>query len=321
MLVADFEVARRDFRVRLELQVGPGERLAVLGPSGAGKTTCLEALAGLVPLSGGEIQLNRRHLSSSARPAQDVPAGRRGVGLLRQNPGLFPHLTVLDNISYPPGVTVAAATAAAQRMGLGDLLRARPKGLSGGEAQRVALCRVLQTGAQLLCLDEPFSSLDRPLGMEMLKLVRSEVEGRGTAAVLVTHQLQEAQAFAERVAVLDRGSLLQLADPRELVLKPKTAVVAALVGYRGWLRRGNQVMAIHPDRVRSARSPAGPGALDGKVVDMRPDGARIDVELESVGDWVGRFHCFLDEPPQPGARLRLEAPAAPVFSADGASLA
>jgi len=103
VLAADFEVRRRQFTVRLDLQVGPGERVAVLGPSGAGKTTCLEALAGLLPLSAGEIQLNQRCLSSSASPGRNVRPGRRGVGLLRQNPGLFPHLTVLENISYPPG--------------------------------------------------------------------------------------------------------------------------------------------------------------------------------------------------------------------------
>ena len=320
MLAADFEVRRRHFTVRLDLQVGPGERVAVLGPSGAGKTTCLEALAGLLPLSAGEIQLNQRCLSSSASPGRNVRPGRRGVGLLRQNPGLFPHLTVLENISYPPGVTAVAAIAAAQRMGLGDLLRARPKGLSGGEAQRVALCRALQTGVQLLCLDEPFSSLDRPLGLGMLELVRNEVEGNGAGAVLVTHQLLEAQAFADRVAVLDRGSLLQVAEPRELVLRPKTPAVAALVGYRGWLRRGDQLMAIHPDRVRPVGQSNVTGLLDGRVVGMRPEGARIDVELESVGDWVGRFHCVFDEPPQSGARLSFEAPAAPVFTEPGAAL-
>jgi molybdate transport system ATP-binding protein len=321
VLAADFEVARRNFAVRLALQVAPGERLAILGPSGAGKTTCLEALAGLLPLSAGEIHLNRRCLSSAARPHQNVAPGQRGVGLLRQNPGLFPHLTVLENISYPLGVTATVAIAAAQRMGLGDLLRARPKGLSGGEAQRVALCRVLQTGVQLLCLDEAFSSLDRPLGREMLELVRGEVAGSGTAAVLVTHELPEAQAFADQVAVLDKGSLLQVAQPRELVLRPKTAVVAALVGYRGWLRRGDQLMAIHPDRVRPARSPDVPWSLDGRVVGMRPEGARVDVELESVGDWVGRFHCLFDEPPEVGARLLLDAPAAPVFGVAGEALA
>lgn len=320
MLAADFEVGRRDFTVRMEIRVEPGERLAVLGPSGAGKTTFLEAVAGLVPITAGEIWLDRRRLSSGTHPGSDIPVGRRGVGLLRQNPGLFPHLTVLDNIRYPPGATAETAFATASRMGLGTLLQARPKGLSGGEAQRVALCRTLQSEVRLLCLDEPFSSLDRPLGLELLELVRQELQDSGTAALLVTHQLQEAQAFADRVAVLDRGSLLQIGDPRELVLRPKTAVVAQLVGYRGWLRRRDQVMAIHPDRVRPAGSADESGALSGRVVGMKPEGARIDVELESVGDWLGRFHCFFDEPPQLGSRRRFQVDGAPIFPGPGPAL-
>lgn len=320
MLAAEFEVARAAFTVRIEIRIQPGERVAVLGPSGAGKTTFLEALAGLVPLTEGEIELDHRRLSSAARSVADVPVGRRGVGLLRQNPGLFPHLTVLDNIRYPSGAPAAAAAGAAQRMGLGALLQSRPRGLSGGEAQRVALCRVLQSEVRLLCLDEPFSSLDRTLSLELLELVRDELQGRGTAALLVTHQLPEAQAFADRVAVLDRGTVLQVGDPRELVLRPNTAVVAALVGYRGWLRRGEQVMAIHPDRLRLAGASGRTGALSGRVMGMRPEGARLDVELEAIGDWTGRFHAFLDEPPSPGSSIEFEAPGAPVFPGSGAGL-
>ncbi|MGA7173019.1 MAG: ATP-binding cassette domain-containing protein [Candidatus Dormiibacterota bacterium] len=314
MLAADFEVERRDFTVRVAIEVEAGERVAVLGPSGAGKTTFLEAVAGLVPLSSGEIRLGQRRLSSARRPGSDVGVGRRGVGLLRQNPGLFPHLTVLENICYPPGAEAGPASASAARMGLGTVLQARPRGLSGGEAQRVALCRTLQTAVQLLCLDEPFSSLDRPLGLELLELVRQELEGRGTGSLLVTHQLQDAQAFADRVAVLYRGSLLQVGDPRELVLRPKSARVASLVGYRGWLRRGGQLWAIHPDLVQLSSSADGDGAISGRVVAMRPHGARIDVELESVGDWVGRFHCPFPEAPELNAQLTFHAELATVFS-------
>ncbi|HVB13612.1 MAG TPA: ATP-binding cassette domain-containing protein [Candidatus Dormibacteraeota bacterium] len=318
MLVAEFEVTRRAFTVRMDIQVEPGERLAVLGPSGAGKTTFLEAVAGLVPLTAGEIRLDQRQLSSAARPQSDVPVGRRGVGLLRQNPGLFPHLTVLENICYPAGASAETATAAAARMGLHGLLQTRPQGLSGGEAQRVALCRTLQTTVRLLCLDEPFSSLDRPLGLELLGVLGEELRSRGMAALLVTHQLQEAQAFADRVAVLAKGSVLQVGGPRELVLRPKTAVVASLVGYRGWLRRGEQLLAIHPDRIWPAGSAATAGALSGRVVGMKPDGARIDVELESLGDWLGRFHCSFEEPPALGSEHSFRAEAAPVFAGSAA---
>lgn len=313
MLAADFEVARREFSVQIELQVGRGERLALLGRSGAGKTTTLEALAGLLRLVRGEIRLGGRVLSSAISPNADVPVGRRGVGLLRQNPGLFPHLTVLENVSYAPGTEPAASRAAAERLGLGSLLNVRPRGLSGGEAQRVALARALQARVGLLCLDEPFNALDRPLGMELLELLRRELEASATSAVLVTHQLEDAQAFAERVAVLDRGLVLQDGGSRELVLHPKTALVASLVGYRGWLRRGEELRAIHPDRLHLSGASDGAAVVAGRVVGTRPDGARIDVELDSEGEWVGRFHWSAPEPPVLGARLRFCLDGSPVF--------
>jgi ABC-type sulfate/molybdate transport systems ATPase subunit len=234
--------------------------------------------------------------------------------LLRQDPGLFPHLTVLQNICYPPQAEEGSARTAASRMGLGPLLEARPRGLSGGEAQRVALCRALQPEVRLLCLDEPFSSLDRPLGSELLELVRAELQARGTAALLVTHQLQEAQAFASRMAVLHRGSLLQVGDPGQLVLHPNSALVASLVGYRGWLRRGEQLIAMHPDRVQLSQPAGETGAISGRVVAMRPDGARVDVEVEVEGEWRGRFHWTTPRAPQLGDRLDFRTDQAPHFS-------
>jgi len=312
VLVADFEVARREFPVRLAVQAEAGERLAILGPSGAGKTTCLEAMAGLLPLSAGRISLEGRQLSRAAEPGSDVRAGHRGVGLLRQRPGLFPHLTVLENICYPPGASPARARQTASRMGLDGLLDVRPRGLSGGEAQRVALCRTLQTDARLLCLDEPFSSLDSALGIELLELVRRELVE--VSAVLVTHQLGEAQAFADRVIVLARGQVLQVAGPRELVLRPNSARVAEMVGYRGFLRCGSQVLAIHPERVHALGRQDGAGGISARVVKVRPEGGRVDAEVEAEGEWIGRFHCRFDEAPELGSTLLFGAPDAPQFS-------
>lgn len=313
MLVADFEVARREFPVRLAISAQPGERLAILGPSGAGKTTCLEAVAGLLHLSAGQIVLDDRRLSRAADPGADLRPGHRGVGLLRQRAGLFPHLTVLENICYPPQASVELARETASRMGLGDLLGVRPGGLSGGEAQRVALCRALQTGVGVLCLDEPFSSLDQTLGLELLELVRTELVAAGVSSLLVTHQLHEAQAFADRVLVLDRGQILQVGDPRELVLRPNSARVAAIVGYRGFLRRGGQLLAVHPDRVRSTSQHAGGDGISARVVRVRPQGGRIDAEMEAQGEWSGRFHCRFDEAPELGSILLLRADGAPLF--------
>ena len=312
MLVADFEVARREFLVRINLQVPAGERVALLGRSGAGKTTTLEALAGLLRLSSGEIRLGERRLSTADSRTADLPPGRRGVGLLRQNPGLFPHLTVLENIGYSPGVDPAAARVAGERLGLGALMGARPRGLSGGEAQRVALARALQTKVGLLCLDEPFNALDRPLGLELLELLRSELDGSGTSAILVTHQLEDAQAFAQRVAVLNRGMILQMGDPRELVLRPASREVAELVGYQGWLNAGAQTMALHPDRVYPVGAEDG-GEISARVVGVIPQGARIELELEAEGHWRGRFRCRSDQPAPLGAQMWFAAPGAPIF--------
>jgi ABC-type Fe3+/spermidine/putrescine transport system ATPase subunit len=318
VLVADFEVARREFPVRLALQMPPGERVALLGRSGAGKTTILEALAGLLRLNHGEISLGGRRLSSASSPSSDFPPGRRGVGLLRQNPGLFPHLTVLENIGYALGSDLDSARIGGERLGLGALLKARPRGLSGGEAQRVALARVLQTKVGLLCLDEPFNSLDRPLGLELLELLRRELDASGTSAILVTHRLEEAQSFAQRVAVLDRGMILQMDDPRELVLRPASRNVAELVGYRGWLSSGHETMGLHPDRVHPV-DPAEEAAISARVVRVVPQGAMFELEMEAEGRWRGRFRCHLDRPAGIGEQMWIAAPGAPVFR-DGQEL-
>jgi ABC-type Fe3+/spermidine/putrescine transport system ATPase subunit len=236
------------------------------------------------------------------------------VGLLRQNPGLFPHLTVLENIGYARGAAPEVARATAGRLGLGALLGIRPRGLSGGEAQRVALARALQTRSEVLCLDEPFNSLDRPLGQELLGLLCQELESSGTAAILVTHRLEDAQAFAHRVAVLHRGRILQVAPPRELVLRPVTRQVAELVGYQGWLSSGAQTMAVHPDLVHPVADPAA-GEILARVVSVLPQGAKVELELEAEGRWQGRFRCRSDRLAPVGERIWFAAPQAPRFEA------
>jgi len=314
MLVADFEVARREFSVRIALEVAPGERVALLGRSGAGKTTTVEAIAGLLRLTRGGVRLGERQLSSARHPHADLPPGRRGVGLLRQNPGLFPHLTVLQNIGYGRGVDAGDARVAAQRLGLEALLNARPRGLSGGEAQRVSLARALLTKVEVLCLDEPFNSLDRPLGLELLDLLRRELEDSATSAILVTHQLEEAQAFAHRLAVLHRGQILQVGHPRELVLQPASREVAELVGYRGWLSSGSQTLALHPDRIHPVGAQAD-GEITARVIQVVPQGARMELELEAEGRWRGRFRCRADRSATVGELMWFAAPGAPIFPA------
>ncbi len=225
MLDADVEVDRREFMVRATLRVAAGERLALFGPSGAGKTTLLEVIAGLVQPRRGRIELGGRLLTSTEPPKRFVPPWRRRVGLLRQNPALFPHLSVRDNLRYAPGSDRSGRelVQVAEALGISGLLTAMPAQLSGGQAHRVALGRLLVAHCDALLLDEPYTGLDTSLRRSLTELVAGLVDERAVPAVLVAHELAEAQAFADRLAVLDRGELLQVGAPDQVVLRPASA--------------------------------------------------------------------------------------------------
>lgn len=298
MLAADFEVRRRLFRVRVGIRLEDGQRLALVGPSGAGKTTVLSALAGLLPLDSGSVVLDGARLAPS-RP------GAGGVRLVTQEPALFPHLTVRDNLLYSRWADRAAALELASRLHLTSMLSARPRALSQGERHRVALARAISSGCRLLLLDEPFAALDRPLAEELLELVVEEVRRVPGGAILVTHQLEDAQAFADRVGVMVRGELVQIGSAAELALRPATPEVAALTGYRGWLRGEAGVLAVHPERLAD-RGPGEP--ISARVVSCRPLGARFSLELEAEGRWRGRFRQHRRLPVQPGEQMHLYAP-------------
>src|SRR6266704_5294213 len=186
VLEADVEVDRREFAVRAALSVAPGERLALFGPSGAGKTTLLEAIAGLVPPRRGRIALGGRMLTSTESPACFVPPWQRRVGLLRQDPGLFPHLSVRDNLCYAPGTDPSGAELeqVAGVLGISGLLSAMPARLSGGQAHRVALGRLLLAHREALLLDEPYSGLDASLRRVLTELVVELVSARSVPAML-----------------------------------------------------------------------------------------------------------------------------------------
>ena len=222
VLDADVEVDRREFTVRAALQVAPGERLALFGPSGAGKTTLLEVIAGLVPPRRGLISLGDRVLTSTVPPVIDLPPWRRRVGLLRQNPGLFPHLSVRDNLCYAPSASPSGTelSTLASVLGIEGLLPAMPARLSGGQGHRVALGRLLLAHCDTLLLDEPYTGLDSSLRRTLTDLVGSLVRERSIPAMLVTHELADAQAFADRLAVIDRGELSRSASPMKSCCGP-----------------------------------------------------------------------------------------------------
>jgi len=324
VLEADVEVDRRDFPVRAALHVAPGERLALFGPSGAGKTTLLEVIAGLVPPRRGRVQLAGRILTATGRPARAVPPWQRRVGLLRQDPALFPHLSVRRNLGYAPAADATAAELAklADVLGLTGLLDAMPARLSGGQAHRVALGRLLLSHCDALLLDEPYNGLDAGLRRTLTELVVTLVTEREIPAILVAHELAEAQAFASRLAIIDRGAMLQDGSPREVVLRPASRRVAELVGYLGFVPAGQAgdgvVAGIHPERVISGAQPARGIVLTGVIVGGRPSGAAWEADLH-VG--TAAITCRVaDQPPASAGELVVTALDPPCFGPDGSAV-
>jgi molybdate transport system ATP-binding protein len=352
VLKADVEVERREFTVRAAIEVAPGERLALFGPSGAGKTTVLESIAGLVRPTSGLVELAGRTLTRTSKPRVAVPPWQRGVGLLRQDPGLFPHLSVAGNLGYARTAaahrtaahrtaahrTAADRTAAdriaahrseltsvADALGIGDLLSAMPARLSGGQQHRVALGRLLLAHCDALLLDEPYSGLDATARRTLTALVVRLVTERSVPSVLVAHELADAQAFATRMAVIDRGALLQVGDPDEIVLRPASTRVAELVGYLGFAAvtgqdaaRPDLVAGIHPDRVVAGPAPEHGLVLVGTIAACRPSGAGWETDLQLPGSIVT---CRLTERPGPvGSDLAVTALHPPLFGSDGAAV-
>jgi ABC-type sulfate/molybdate transport systems ATPase subunit len=333
VLTADVEVDRRDLTIRADLRVADGERVALFGPSGAGKTTVLEAIAGLVEPRLGLVELRGRVLTDRRAGARvvAVPPWQRRVGLLRQDPGLFPHLSVRANLTYgrPRGASggggIGELDALAGELGIVGLLSAMPARLSGGQRHRVALGRLLLARCDALLLDEPFSALDAALRRALTALVRDLAAERQVPTILVTHQLADAQAFADLLAVMDHGVFLQVGAPDRVVLRPATRRVAELVGYLGFVpvtgaqaigTAGGEeglVAGVHPDRVVPGADPARGLVVTGTVVAARPSGAGWEADLRA-GD--APFTCRLPDRP-PTAELPVTVLDPPVFAADG----
>lgn len=214
----------------LSIAVAPGELVAVLGASGSGKSTLLRAIAGLEPLDGGRVLIDR------ADQARVEPA-RRGVAMVFQSFALFPHLSVARNIAF--GLRARSETRAvidarvretAEALALDGLLDRRPGELSGGERQRVALARALAARPRVLLLDEPLSNLDAQLRVATRAEIRRVQEQTGVTTLHVTHDQAEALALGHRVAVLRDGRLEQLGTPDEVWEHPASIWVARFVG-------------------------------------------------------------------------------------------
>ena len=245
----------------LSLDVTPGEVVALLGPSGSGKSTLLRAVAGLEPLSAGSISWDGADLAG-------VPVHRRGFGLMFQDGQLFPHRDVGGNVAF--GLEMGGVDRLRRRAAVRELLELvglegfehrEVSTLSGGERQRVALARSLAPRPRLLLLDEPLSALDRALRERLAGEVRAALVATGTTAVFVTHDHDEAFAVADRIAVMDGGRLLQVAEPVELWHRPASRRVAEFLGYEAFVAVDDAPAGLPADLLPDAILALGPGSL------------------------------------------------------------
>jgi iron(III) transport system ATP-binding protein len=257
-----------------------GELGCLLGPSGCGKTTLLRAIAGFQSLAAGRIELRGREVSSVARV---LAPEARGLGFVFQDLALFPHLAVGANVAF--GLQTLARADRAPRvretlalLGLQDFAARYPHELSGGQQQRVALARSLAPRPDLLLLDEPFSSLDAHLRATLREELRSLLKRLHIAALLVTHDQDEAFAFADRVGVMHAGALEQWDSSFDVYHRPASAFVARFVG-EGRFLRGRAVDATTVETTLGRLHPGQPIALpansDVRVL-IRPDDIQPD---------------------------------------------
>ncbi|MDM9621329.1 ABC transporter ATP-binding protein [Rhizobium sp. S96] len=216
----------------ISIDVTAGSRTAVVGPSGSGKTTLLRIIAGFEQPDTGQVTLDGELLADG--PAA-VPAHKRGIGIVSQEGALFPHLDVAENIGF--GIARRAPDRDKRILELLDMvelersmLARRPHQLSGGQQQRVALARALGREPRLMLLDEPFSALDTGLRENMRKAVARVLQAAGITTILVTHDQAEALSFADQVAVLRAGCLVQAGSPQSLYLQPRDRETALFLG-------------------------------------------------------------------------------------------
>jgi iron(III) transport system ATP-binding protein len=220
----------------LDLELTRGKIIALLGPSGCGKTTTLRLLAGFESPDVGEIEIAGRVVARGAPRGTNVPPERRRVGMVFQDYALFAHLTVEQNVAYglkgilrgkKQDARVAEVLGLARLDGLEDRM---PHELSGGQQQRVALARALAPEPALVLLDEPFSNLDAALRVQVRAEMREILTAAGATAIFVTHDQAEALSFADEVAVMFEGRVVQVAPPEDLYHRPATRAVAEFVG-------------------------------------------------------------------------------------------
>nr|WP_218852599.1 ABC transporter ATP-binding protein [Spelaeicoccus albus] len=216
----------------LDLTIEKGEFIALLGPSGCGKSTALNCVAGLLPLTGGQILLD-------GRKVDHLPPEKRGFGMVFQNYALFPHLSVEKNIAFGLQMRGVGRAEVKRRVAeaidlvqLGEHAKKLPGQMSGGQQQRVAIARAVVLRPPLVLMDEPLSNLDAKLRLEMRTEIRRLHQSLGLTTIYVTHDQEEALSLADRLVVLRLGEVQQVGTPQQLHEHPHNWHVADFMGYR-----------------------------------------------------------------------------------------
>jgi iron(III) transport system ATP-binding protein len=278
----------------IKLEIEPGEVVCLLGRSGCGKTTLLRVTAGLERPSGGRITVNGREM---AGPSTFVPPEKRGVGLMFQDYALFPHMTILKNVTYglddlPRAEAERQGRLALQRVGLDGYAAAHPHALSGGEQQRVALARAIAPRPSMLLMDEPFSGLDKRLRDHVREETMAIIRETRATCIIVTHDPEEAMRMGDRIALMRSGKLLQVGTARQLYEKPVDLYAARFFSelneFEGRVKNGR---AETPIGTFSAHGHADGSSIS---VGVRPQGIGFAIAGNGVpGRIVG--HQFLGE--------------------------
>ena len=266
----------------LDLSITKGEFVALLGSSGCGKTTLLRAIAGFAKPTTGTIRVNGKEVTN-------LPPDKRGMALVFQSYALWPHMTVAQNIGYGLKLRGMARPEIERRvndlqdlLGLSGLGQRKPAALSGGQRQRVALGRALAVDPAILLLDEPLSNLDARIRLKVRHDIRDLQKRLGITAVHVTHDREEAMVMADRIVIMEAGTIAQQGSPEEVFNRPASPFVAAFMGaenilqLHGSVDAGKLVIAATDANTRAVlaldRRPLRSGELEAR---FRPEGAKL----------------------------------------------